>query len=107
MLAKHPTLDEQFAAIAALESHAAKLRVGIRLNTPLAGVHNSTPPKSSTTPMQRIAAAGGAAAMNLKSEIARLETELTNHAPGTTSHRALSSKIQWQREQLSKHAAKR
>lgn len=106
--AKKPsaTLDEIFAAMGTMEAHAGKLRTTTRLATPLAYAPNKTPAATAgLTPTQRIAAAGGAKAMSLKSEIAKLEKLSAGFAKGSASARAVESRLTNLRPELSKLAA--
>jgi len=83
--------DVMFADIAALESHAAKLRVGARLATPLSSVQGSTPKTYTTFPTFDSAKAR-LATINA-GEIARLEKQLKSYKPGTTTHSAIVAKV--------------
>lgn len=95
------TYDDLLAAESVLEGHCAKLRVDVRLNTPLASASVSasrTPGSLQTT--QRIVAAGGGKACTLKAEIQRLESELPS-LKGTT-RKAVEAKLATAKGELAK-----
>lgn len=106
-IAKQPsaTLDEIFAAMGMVESHAAKLRTTTRLSTPLAYAPRANVAQSRSVKSVKDQLLDGdvtAAQIGKASEIHRVEGILATTKPVTTTHAALTTKIanlraEWER----------
>jgi hypothetical protein len=94
------------ASLASLESHVGKLRVAVRLSSPLRGVASETPAApTAPTPAASVALDAGAirqaiasgklnaAALTAASKIQELERVRAGLKQNSTSHRAVTSRI--------------